>query len=316
MENIKLFTHTDLDGIGCAILAKLAFMDVNITYCSYNDIDENVLKFINSKDYQFYDYVYITDISIKKETAEVINNCHPEKFKSGFNLNEMFQLLDHHATALELNEYFWCNVQVEENGEKTSGTQLFYNNLLENEYLKRKNSLDIFVDNVNQYDTWLWFTKYKNNTPKMWNDLYYVLGKEKFINYVKEKIYKDDFSLDSFAVQILELEQNKIDNYVKAKDQEIIKREILGKKFGIVFAEFYVSELGNSLCLLHPELDFIAIINMKGFVSLRSNKKDLNLGQDIAKLFGGGGHFSAAGFSFESGIQQNVVDSVFKFPMK
>jgi len=311
MENIKLFTHTDLDGIGCAILAKIAFCNVNITYCSYNDIDENVLKFVNNKEYQHYDYVYITDISIKKETAEVINNCHPERFKDGFNLNEMFQLLDHHATALELNDYFWCEVKVENDDEKTSGTQLFYKDLLDNEYLKQNDTLDIFVNTVNQYDTWLWFTKYNNNNPKMWNDLYYILGKEKFINYVEEKLYEKDFSLDNFAVQVLELEQNKINNYVKAKDQEIIKREILDKKVGIVFAENYISELGNSLCSLHPDLDFVAMINMKGFVSLRSNRKDLDLGKDIAKEFGGGGHASAAGFSFDNMLQQNVIDSVF-----
>ena len=27
---IKLFTHTDLDGIGCAILGKLTFNDIDI----------------------------------------------------------------------------------------------------------------------------------------------------------------------------------------------------------------------------------------------------------------------------------------------
>ena len=40
---IKLFTHTDLDGIGCAILAKLAFgEEVDIEYCDYDNINEKV----------------------------------------------------------------------------------------------------------------------------------------------------------------------------------------------------------------------------------------------------------------------------------
>ena len=39
---IKLFTHTDLDGIGCAILAMLAYEDVEIKYCNYDDINEKV----------------------------------------------------------------------------------------------------------------------------------------------------------------------------------------------------------------------------------------------------------------------------------
>lgn len=38
---IKLFTHTDLDGVGCAILAQLAFGkdNVDISYCNYDEID-------------------------------------------------------------------------------------------------------------------------------------------------------------------------------------------------------------------------------------------------------------------------------------
>ena len=40
---VKLFTHTDLDGVGCAVLAKFAFgNDVDIEYCNYDDIDSKV----------------------------------------------------------------------------------------------------------------------------------------------------------------------------------------------------------------------------------------------------------------------------------
>lgn len=40
---IYLFTHTDLDGVGCAILAKLFFAgEPCITYCDYGDIDHKV----------------------------------------------------------------------------------------------------------------------------------------------------------------------------------------------------------------------------------------------------------------------------------
>lgn len=43
---VKLFTHTDLDGIGCAVLAKLAFGKyVDISYCDYDNIDSTVKKY-------------------------------------------------------------------------------------------------------------------------------------------------------------------------------------------------------------------------------------------------------------------------------
>ena len=83
---IKLFTHTDLDGIGCAVLAKLAFQDeVDIEYCNYDEINEKVLEYINQNDNKVP--IYITDISVNEEVANLLD-------KRG-----NVQLLDHHPKA-------------------------------------------------------------------------------------------------------------------------------------------------------------------------------------------------------------------------
>ena len=53
MSKIKLFTHgADLDGIGCAILAYLAFEreNVDVEYCDYDDVDEKVEKLLSNVD--------------------------------------------------------------------------------------------------------------------------------------------------------------------------------------------------------------------------------------------------------------------------
>ena len=47
---VKLFSHTDLDGIGCGILAKLVFEnDVDISYCDYENIDSSVRELSKSE---------------------------------------------------------------------------------------------------------------------------------------------------------------------------------------------------------------------------------------------------------------------------
>ena len=47
---VKLFSHTDLDGIGCGILAKLAFCkDVDISYCDYDNIDSTVKEYLETE---------------------------------------------------------------------------------------------------------------------------------------------------------------------------------------------------------------------------------------------------------------------------
>ena len=67
---VKLFTHTDLDGIGCAVLAKLVFSDeVDITYCDYTNINNNVLEYLNSCE-KLADTVLITDSG-----AEPLTSC-------------------------------------------------------------------------------------------------------------------------------------------------------------------------------------------------------------------------------------------------
>ena len=54
----KLFTHNDLDGVGCAILAKLVFgEDVDIEYCSYRNVDDCVSDFIEEA--ENYDRIFI-----------------------------------------------------------------------------------------------------------------------------------------------------------------------------------------------------------------------------------------------------------------
>lgn len=65
--------------------------------------------------------------------------------------------------------------------------------------------------------------------------------------------------------------------------------------YGIVFADKYISELGNELCKLNKELDYIVIVNMSTrSVSYRTIKDNIDVGM-IAKEHGGGGHPKAAG---------------------
>ena len=65
---IKLFTHTDLDGFGCAVLAKLAFENVDIEYVDYDEVNATVSAYLSVATKE--DIIYITDISISEAVAE------------------------------------------------------------------------------------------------------------------------------------------------------------------------------------------------------------------------------------------------------
>lgn len=47
-------------------------------------------------------------------------------------------------------------------------------------------------------------------------------------------------------------------------------------------------------------------------VSYRTTRDDIHLGQDVAKLFGGGGHPKAAGSPFDKAILLEAVRKIFK----
>ena len=62
---------------------------------------------------------------------------------------------------------------------------------------------------------------------------------------------------------------------------------------------------------MHPELDLVAMINMNGTVSYRTIKDNIDLGKDIAKVFGGGGHPKAAGSQFSKEVQMEIINKIF-----
>lgn len=274
---------------------------VDVEYCNYDDINTKVEEYFNSGlEYE----CHITDISINEELAEKINNS-----------GKKYLLFDHHPTALELNKYEWCNIQIEneETHIKTSGTEMYYCWLIKNGYIMSDEASDDFVELVRNYDTWRWSTLGdKGIICKQVNDLLYLYGREKFIDWCITEIYEEFFPwLYESDLLVLEIKQKEIDDYIEAKDKQLFISELCGRTCGFVFAEKYVSELGNKLCKMHPEIDFVAIINMDGTVSYRTIKDDIDLGKDVARLFGGGGHPKAAGSQISKEVQFNVISKIF-----
>ena len=306
---VRLFSHTDLDGIGCGILAQLAFGkdNVEISYCDYDNIDLNVREYLETEQDNKIP-IYITDIRVNEETAELLN-------KRG-----NVQLLDHHPTALGLNKYDWCDVTIEYEDMKlgtikTSGTEMFYYWLIENGYLKDLDTLRRFAELVRDYDTWRWSELGEDGVIcKQVNDLLYLYGRDDFIHWCISEIHDEVFPrLYAKDEVVLKIKQDEIDRYIEEKNETMFTSPMCGKVCGFVFADRFVSELGNRLCKMHPEIDFVAMIDIDGCtVSYRTVKEDIDLGKDVASLFGGGGHPKAAGSEFSQSIKLKVIEKIFE----
>lgn len=301
--NIKLFTHTDLDGIGCAILAYLAFgkENVDVEYCNYDDVDNKVSQFFIKGNSGKYDKVFITDISINDDLAGVIDR---------HVMSRSWSLFDHHQTALGLNKYDWCNVLIEAadgSGLKTCGTELFGVYLLMQGMFNRYsntvvNNILQFISVVRDYDTWRWTTMGDDGmNSKYTNNLLDIYGRDRFIEVMSARIYTGFPSITPEEDLLLEQRKVEIDRYVIQKKEQLIRaRDTYGHLYAYVFAERFFSELGNRLCQMTPELDYVVIIDISnGKISYRTIRDDLNLGTEIAHAYGGGGHAKAAGSTFD-----------------
>lgn len=228
---IKLFTHTDLDGVGCAILAYLAFgrENVDVDYCDYGYVDEKVGDFFVNGSPGEYNAVFITDISINNELAMTIDK---------YAVEDLWHLFDHHATALGLNKYDWCEVSVINDtlSIKTSGTELFYTYLRRHEQFDHLSAnvicnIDGFVDIARDYDTWRWKELGKEGIVcKHVNDLFYIYGREKFIDWalgqiLTLKLYRGISVFPIYSekdMALLDQKQNDIDIYVEEKNKQLI----------------------------------------------------------------------------------------------
>lgn len=292
---IKLITHTDLDGIGCYVVAKYFLTkEIDVSYCDYKNVNE-VVNDIMEK-HEDYEEILITDISVNEEVAEKLDK-----------IKNKVKLLDHHPTALFLNKYDWANVEIECDKGKTCGTKMLF------DYFKKDNinsSICYFVELVRKYDTWEWKNKYNDEIPKQLNDLMYMLGRKEFVEDMIYKTNSNEVLFDNLYCKLLELKQREIDNYIKQKDKKLLIKNILGYNAGVVFAESHLSELGNKLSELHPELDFIAMINQET-ISYRTVKEDVNL-SEVAKCFGGGGHPKASGSQVNAYCLDKFIEDLFK----
>ncbi|USL41152.1 DHH family phosphoesterase [Priestia megaterium] len=299
----KLLSHTDLDGVGCGILAKLAFGDrIKIRYNSIASLNREVEWFLENEERNTH--LFITDLSVNEENEKRLE----EFYQTGGKV----QLLDHHKTALHFNEYEWGHVVVEDNeGNLASGTSLFYEYLIENELIQTSNAVDEFVELVRQYDTWEW-EKNNNQEAHRLNALFFLISIDEFEEKMVNRLQNSDhFFFDEFEQKILDMEEDKVERYIRRKRRELVQTSIGDYLAGIVYAESYHSELGNELGKEYPHLDYIAMLNMGGKrISLRTIHDHVDV-SEVAGHYGGGGHAKAAGCSLTNEAYNQFVTDTF-----
>lgn len=307
-----LFTHgADIDGMGSAILARLAFVDIDIIYA--RNVSDLEVKFINEYEsgrlYE-YDIVYITDLSLKMDIAD--------KVYSDEKLKDKLYLFDHHETALSsgLNKYNNVNVHVELNGVKTCGTELFYLYLKENEYLNDTIAISEFVEKVRREDNWEW-EKYDDIVAHDLAILFNAIGIERFVASMVEllKEEKDAFKLNDTLINEVENKKEKIKMAIESSKRFVRKEIIDGIKTLILFITYEYRNDVADYFKKNNDIDFdvVAMIALDNDqISIRSLKSN-NYARILAEKYGGGGHDTAAAIPLDYNNKSKIVDTLFNF---
>ena len=330
-KKLVVFTHNDLDGVSCALLGKIMseslseiFDEYEYHICNYNDIDEKIMAFFEDLDKDTKYRIFITDISVNKETAKMIDDYRLER--QGEDNWIYVHLYDHHETSKWLTrEYGWATVTTDLYGgidtgfypfpkrRLTSGTELFFLN----EVLSRVDDLDVkanlidFVELVRCWDCWDW--KRENNLEaKRLNNFFSMFeDRNEFVNnyYNKTVLDKENFKLFSDEeTEMLDDKQRKIDKFIKDKEKELKVVNNLEYKYdvGLIEVDTYdnVSELASYINDKYT-FDFVAIvIKDSNKVSLRASDESEVDVSEIAARFGGGGHKKASGCN----LTEEVID--------
>ena len=290
MKRLVISHIADPDGVTPIILSKLVFEEFDYILSENKDVNSNVRNNLDK-----YDFIYVVDLNISEELADYIEENYKDKI----------MILDHHLSCDNMNKYSFIEVNAK---GKESGTSLYYKYLLNNynnDLLNRK-STKMLVEHVRTMDIYDFSKTSKEEAEKL-EMIFKIYGKDRFIDKFYNVIINDLELYSKEDLNLVELEKGRIKRYIEEK--EFIEISLDNKRVGVVFAERYISELGNYLINKYDYLDYIVLINMDKKISYRGNGKvDLSV---IAKKFGGGGHINAAGNCLPSGLKEKVIKEIF-----
>lgn len=294
MKDLLISHVADIDGVSPVILMKLCKLDFDYELKEIYELEEYMNELLDT-DLSIYNNIYITDLTVPESIYEKINNC---EYKS------KFKVFDHHKTHEYAKDFNYVTIDINE-----CGTSLFYK-YLSSKYKLNKKSIKEYVEHVKNLDIWLWQEKNDMISKKL-GDLFGIYGKKRYIDemYLKLK-KKKNFKLSKLENIILDIEQDKIERYTIKKEKEMVVINYKNYKAGIIFNERYKSEIGNTLSLNHPELDFIIMMNLSGGISFRTSK-DIDLSV-IAEELGGGGHKKACGAPINKEYKLDLIKKTFE----
>lgn len=286
---VLLFTHgSDIDGMGSIIISKCFFEHVKYYFCEMSNLDSIIQNSIKTKEIYQYALVFVTDLCPSNELLKLVENDKK--------LDKRFIVIDHHKTSLNMvGDFPFVHITIEDGKGQCCATSLFYEYLVENYQLKKREIIDIYAELTRLEDTWEW-RKNNNILAHNLSHLFNVLGRDKYIEGMVSKLKSNKkFFLTDQEILLIDTKLLEIDRAMENYTSCIKDIEYKDKKGALVFIDYqYRNELPEYLKNHHYDYDFAMMVCMNHHsISFRSIT-DCNVREIAENYEGGGGHDKAA----------------------
>lgn len=266
-----MFTHSDLDGAGAAVMFKARFgKNADVTFCHLSRVDQQIAEYLDTHGATAKARpIFIADLGVAPELLERLDRY--DRAGPGV------VLLDHHQTAAAANAKDFVLIDISRSGA-----------LLAYDVLRPGAAYADLARLVDDYDRWV----HADPRSTELSLLCTVLGQRRFT----ERFRADPgVTLTKSERLLLELEEEERDRMIEKVDRTIEVVELTpGLRVGVGFCTFYLSDVAHAI-MERRGLDAIALIDViGGKVSYRSRADGLDVGTLAARL-GGGGHRAASG---------------------
>lgn len=307
-----IFSHeSDIDGLGCAVLAKLAFENINCVFVPNIEKLELIFReFIKLHKLDEYDDIFVTDLALYDPALTMVAES---------TLKDKVHVFDHHKRAIDngMNRYSFTKIVEDDINGKKCGTGLFYEYLIENNLIVNTKAISEFVELTRLEDTWEW--KESGIIGERAHDLailFNVIGLNSYVSCMEAKLLNNSSSFE-LNEEEKNLIRTKKDEYNKYLQSILLSAEYFldenDNKFGIVFADYeyrnelaeYIKNLGNPQSIKY----FIVVAMNKGEFgqkSYRSIEENFDV-NEVAMLHGGGGHPAAASVNITKKQKQKAL---------
>lgn len=248
------------DGSGCTIILKNCPINLESVPLRYTEIDDYI-KTINFDD---WDIVIITDISPKDETL--------------LDLSNKIILIDHHETALKLNDH----------SKNRYVTEDYCGTVYLTEFCEEVFNIDLsdmydFIELTNDYDMW-----YKeNNKSTHMNFIYYNIWHDKYV----ERFIDGNIKFTPVELKFISKREQELKECYE--NLEVID---IGLNDGALISTYrHVNEMCHNL-MDDEGYKIVFSYNPKnGNCSVRNNYEEISIGELLTSV-DGGGHANAGSF--------------------